>query len=244
MRTAEEIYKYFLFQLKKENTAVVNPRTFNLLINEYMLDWIKMKLPDNEFSQKRIDDLEAIKVLTDGIQYSPIPSTTGNGNIFQIPYEDKNYPPYLHGCSAQFAKAIEYIPSPTFTPLADTILPTKPGIFITGHVLRADNRGTYRDNPYRQPDDKTFVYFENRGNFIYVHTKQETLKYMMLEYYSYPNRIEFLPDPDPDDHINTISSFQHAQNKEITEWAVLRYLERVSDQRLQTTASISGSVPK
>ncbi len=131
--TAESMYKYFLALIRKERTSTINPVKWNEWINAIVLDWVKTKLPENEFVQKRIDDLEAIKVRTNDVQFPFIVST--DLNSFPIPYEDiNNYPRYLHGLSAEFKTSAT---SST----------------VYGKIMRSDNNGTYLNNPFRQTTD-------------------------------------------------------------------------------------------
>ena len=102
MTTAQELYEYFLVQIRKERNTTVSPTYWTNFVNPIVLDWVKTKLPTNEFSQKRIDDLESIKVLTNGLQYPYYPSVYEAGNIFKIPFAEEGYPAYMHGVSVQF----------------------------------------------------------------------------------------------------------------------------------------------
>ena len=217
--TAEKMYRYFLTQVRKEHTVVVPPTQWNEMINPIVLDWIKTKLPENEFNQKRIDDLEAIKVITDGDMYPLIPSVDFNtaNKKFSIPYNVKGYPNYLHGLSVQFA----------YTKTT----------FFGARLWRSDFRVTNNLNPYRKPSDTNLneSFYEVRGNFLYAITNVELkLKFnLVLEYYSYPEEIVYLPDQN-----NSAGSFKPTQNKEIMDLAVTKFLENVSDPRIQTQPGV------
>lgn len=223
--TAESMYKYFLSEIRKERTIVITPARWVEFINPIFIDWIKTKLPELEFNQKRIDDLEAIKVLTDGVSGAIL--TAVALNKFEIPFEHESLPKYMYGLSAEFGYSL----------LAT--IPVTLARSVAGKVMRSDRRVVYKNNPYRQPDDNLFIYFEQRGGFIYCIPENEVWNRLVLEYYSYPIEIEY----DGID-VDVPGSFQPIQNKEIIDMAVTRYLEKASDQRIQTQPQVSASVPK
>ena len=249
--TAQKMYKYFLTEVRKERTVVVTPGEWTSFVGPVLIDWVKTKLPEREFNQKRIDDLESIKVLTDGFQWPRIESLYASGNIFKIPYDDNTLPKYMFGLAVAFGNGISQVGPPdpgdggaSVLASADSDNP-KPGSIsfklqdrVGAKMLRSDKRVLYSDNPYRKPIDTEFVYFEQRGNYIYCHTAKQQYNRMELEYYRYPTEIVF------DGSIDNAGSFMPQQNKEIMDMAVTRYLERVSDQRIQTQPSVSASVPK
>jgi len=238
--TGEKMFKYFLQEIRKTRTIVITPQRWTDFINPVVIDWIKTKLPENEFTQKRIDDLEAIKVLTDGRQYPYIKAFNNISNIFQIPYSSEDHPAYMHGLSAEFGN----INSDAVDDGDDDIRGVPNSVVISlnyqvpGKILRADNRVVRKDNPYRQPDDETWMYFENRGGYIYGISKEKEFNRLILEYYSYPDEIKY------GDGVDEAGSFKPAQNKEIVDLAVVQYLEVVENPRLQTAIPVKGSIPK
>ena len=214
-QTAESIYKYFLSIIRKERSTVVTPDEFNLLYSSTTIDWIKGKLPTNEFNQKRIDDLQAIHVFTERIKYASIKGK------FVLPDD------YLYGLSASFSKC-------------DFGAENNPVVLstISGKILRSDIRNVIRDNPYRVPDENV-AYFDIQDNFVYLTSdNNEDYRCMNLEYYKYP---EFLVYSTGDD--STTGSFSYSQNQEIAELAARKYLERVGDRRYQTYAGEQMSTP-
>lgn len=238
MNTAKKMYEYFLVEIRKERNTTISPKMWTAYINPIVIDWVKTKLPLKEFVQKRIDDLEAIKILTNGQQYSLIPSNTFEGNVFKIPYNEKLWPPYFYGISAQFGTTFgdsdedpgggEEISENTITPLNDK---------VAGKILRSDDRVVLERNVYRQPDDFNYVYYDNREGFIYVTSKEKKYTRMILEYYRYPLEIAFA------EGIDDPGSFKAIQNKEIMDMAVKRYLGRASDPRLQSQAALDSQIP-
>ncbi len=250
--TAESMYKYFLSIIRKERTTTISPQKWNEWMDSTLLDWVKTKLPTNQFNQKRIDDLEILKVLTDGQQYDIIKVVTDKENLFKIPYNTSELPSYMHGLSVAFewkspADSSETdgdgdSPSPILTPEAFEPEPTpvfRKTYRVGGKVFRSDNRVVIMDNPFRLPDDTTFVYFENRGSHIYAITKGENYTGMVLEYYKYPEKINY----DPEGEDSTAGSFQLSQNQEVVELAARKYLERITDPRYQSYTQEQMSTP-
>ena len=261
--TAEQMYRYFLAEVRKERTVVITPDQWTEFINPIVLDWAKTKLPELEFNQKRIDDLEAIKALTDGVQYQYIHSVENRYNYWDIPYESPDHPKYLHGISVNFTW--KFLPDSTTpgggnegtSPLATTELEwnpkplTRPSwvtysdeekarerVYRYGKPYRSDVRYTNMDNPYRH-DTGSWVYFEQRGGRIKISsTRPDVFNLMQLEYYHYPKTITFSST------IDNPGSFASTQNKEIMDMAVTRYLEKVSDPRIQTQPQVQGAIPK
>jgi hypothetical protein len=224
--TAESMYKYFLSEIRKSRTIVITPSQWTAFVNPVLIDWVKTKLPEVEFNQKRIDDLEAIKVLTDGVSNNILTATSLN--TFDIPLDGIALPKYMYGLSAAFGY---------------TTSTTKPVVLdrsVAGKILRANQRVVYGLNPYRQPDDVTYIYFEQRGGKIYCTPKALEWNKLILEYYSYPVEIFYEGISSTDN----AGSFEPIQNKEIIDMAVTRYLEKASDQRIQTQPQVSASVPK
>jgi len=259
--TADKMYKYFLSEIRKERTIVVPPQRWVEVVNEACIDWTKLKLPEMEFNQKRIDDLEAIKVVTDSLQYPYINSlypynedlAPSGGNIFAIPYDNDDYAKYMHGISVEFGINInppapggnggdETTRSIPVVPIIDNPIPEKIkeelSSLVAGKIFRSDTRVVYKNNPYRIPDDNTYVYFEQRGNYIYVISKGKRFDRMSLEYYRYPTEINL------DGQNGNVGSFKPTQNKEIVDLAVTNYLERVSSPRIQTQPAVRSQIPK
>ena len=262
--SGKKMYEYFLSEVRKEKTVVITPQQWMDIINTTAIDWMKVKMPDREFSQKRIDDLESVKVLTDGNQYPVIKSLTNQYNVFNIPYDLPGLPRYMFGLSVSFYYS-------TITTVADDVIdddggnsstsrmftPSEPddeliamanpvpnqddkatSDVVSGVILRSDQRVVIKKNPYRRLSDSEDVYFEQRGNYIYCLPNKEKFNRMILEYYRYPIEIVF------DGTNDSVGSFMPNQNKEISDIAVTRYLERVSDQRIQSQPMLNRAIPK
>ncbi len=63
--TIEDQYNAFLRGIDKEKTSTVFPSQFNLLINESYDQWLREKTDESDLIQKRIDDLQALRYITD-----------------------------------------------------------------------------------------------------------------------------------------------------------------------------------
>jgi hypothetical protein len=253
--TAQKMYRYFLSEIRKERTIVITPAEWTAFINPIFVDWVKTKLPEQDFNQKRIDDLESIKVVTDGLQTGYLYAVDFDlGNVFKIPYNEKFYPRYMQGVSAEFGYSDVNHQGETggggggASPIAgaavtheDNPEPRKKAFKFDnstgGKIFRSDKRVMYKDNPYRQ-ESNNFIHFEQRGNYIYCKSATQKFNLLKLEYYRYPTEIVY------DGSTDNAGSFKPVQNKEVLDMAVTRYLERVSDQRIQTQPSVSAQVPK
>ena len=252
LETAKEMYRYFLDEVRKERTVVITPPYWNRMIDPIVIKWIKTKLPLNDFNQKRIDDLEAIKVITDGRQQDPIPSLYTDGNSFRMPdgtYAIRYYPKYMHGISAQFANLAEddiavIGPDPEPSVVGGRIVPREtPRKFkdlVEGKILRSDVRGPNKRNTYSQQKADEYVYFDVKDGFIYVYSNSTIYTRLILEYYKYPSPIFYSEDSE----LNSNGDFGPTQNEEIMDMAVTHYLEKVSDQRIQAQPVIESQIPK
>ena len=220
----EDLYREFLRGIRRENTSVVKPSYFNPFINRVMLSVIKSKLPEAEFNQKRIDDLEILRVVTDGSSlsnaYQPIQAAS-NG-IFKIPSYWENsengipmaepstsYPLYLWGLNASFKRRDD--------------AEWKPGF-----IRKSDKTVLMGDNPYRKPTTER-IYFERIGGEIRMigGNQEDTLR---LEYFRYPRLINF--STVQGEVINP--EFGPSMCQEIADAAIREYLETSSDMRYKT----------
>lgn len=64
--TIIDMYNAFLRGIDKEKTATVFPSQFNLIINEAYDQWLREKVDESDLIQKRIDDLQSLRYITDG----------------------------------------------------------------------------------------------------------------------------------------------------------------------------------
>ena len=64
--TTLESFRLFLDAIKRERTTTINIDYWNRLVNSELRNWLKAKAPAGEVVQDRIDDLEQLRVATDG----------------------------------------------------------------------------------------------------------------------------------------------------------------------------------
>lgn len=212
--TAEQMYKYFLQLINKEKTHTVNPATFNFLINTSNIDWVKSKLPANEFNQVFIDDLQVLLVegdLTDGINVT-------DDFIFELPDD------YMHGINVLFD--IDILNSVCFDNGVQSKLPAI--------LMKSDEKTVIKNSYYRQPKDSR-LYYRYANNKIrlftgkYSATSESVGKKMYMDYYKLPNEITFVSGGE-----STNSSFGPLQQQEIVERAAQMFLEKNRDPRYQS----------
>jgi hypothetical protein len=243
IQSVEEMYKSFLLGIKKEQSTIVPPVTFNLLINEEQDKWFKEKVPTGEIDQKRIDDLQILRTVTDGeYEYNgDILNSIGpdayRGKVFSLPYDPdsdinnvwigvppaattQNYPRYRRLLNIMFK--IEYLNNECgLTGISD---------WLDTNIMRSDKRSEVMKNPYRKPKDNK-LYYEIINNKIRLITNTGSYGYAMrIEYYRYPRTINFstvLVD-------RVDCELAPEQQQEIVDRAVMTYIERSKNPRYQT----------
>lgn len=219
--TAEEAYEYFLIAIRSQHTSAVTRDLFSWYWNDGLIEWVKSKMPIIEFNQKRIDDVDRLKVITDGSSIGVskmIP--VANSNDFLLPQIFDNetdgylkasvnntlYPLYLHGLHAQFYNS--------------------DGSLITARVKRSDQFAVSLENYYMRPTAKRCFYEYING---YLRFQGRDAVAMRLEYYRFPRIIKFVTggqDVNPE--------FNPLQNKEITELAIKNFLENRMNPRYKS----------
>lgn len=236
MDTAEKMYKYFLSEVRKARNVTITPQQWSEnIIFQATLFWVLSKLPMAEFIQKRIDDLEVLRVITDGI-ISPVLSPDAN-NHYTIPAN------YLYGLNMAFNISSsnaqsEEDPTGGGGTDTDTITYSIPATSVPGKILRSDSKVIVNQNPYRQVDE-SFVYFEMKSGLIVPTTVTGYYQRSgVMEYYRKPTAILF----DGSNQVN--GDFNSLQNLEITELAVSRYLGKTGDPRLEAKVALNSQIPK
>lgn len=224
--SSEDMYKAFLRGIRKSNTSVILPAYWNPFINEVQLQWVKSKLPMVEFSQKRIDDLAPLRVVTDGgtmtNSYDPI--TAEHPGVFLIPIdyyeisrgypiaampnEKEDLPLYLHGLNVMVR-----LNSGTWKPCK---------------IRKSDKTVMLDENPYRVPSANR-IYFERIKNQIHIIGGSLENK-LRLEYIRYPKTINYSTSIQS----NIDPELQPSQNQEVTDMAIRTYLERIMDPRYKS----------
>lgn len=249
LTTTVDMYKAFLDGIKKSETSIVEPEQFNRIINHWGQDeYLRSKMLAIEVDQKKIEDLEKIRVATDGkykyqgaIVY-PIAPNTNETDTFTIPkytqtinarvgteIQAKSYPKYLRLLSAMFA--IEY---------GEGQACGKTGVsgYLHADIMRSDQRSKILNNPFRKPSDKKLYYETIDGNIRLITGTTSKGYSLRLEYLRYPIEIYFnaTSPADTGDPLtgSVVCEFDVQQRQEIVEIAVRTYLERVKDPRYQS----------
>lgn len=239
IETAEDIYRAFLDGIKKNSTSIVTPNQFNRIINDWGQDeWLKQNCLTIEFNQKQIEDLERIRVVTDGeftlngnVIY-PIASTSTN--LFTIPkYEfiianrltnddisTQTYPPYYRLLNVAFKLEYGSENECGLTGISE---------WLDAKIMRSDLRNVIIDNPFRKPTDARLYYEIINGQIRLITGTNSVGHSMRIEYLRRPNDIMFIPGSN-----GTNCEFNHEVQKEIVDIAVRIYLERVKDPRWQS----------
>lgn len=63
--TIYDMYQGFLKGIGKKRSSAVWPADFNVLINEAYKEWLRTKVNESDITQQRIDDLQALRFITD-----------------------------------------------------------------------------------------------------------------------------------------------------------------------------------
>ena len=210
--TAEQMYRYFLQLINKEKTHVVTPDTFNFLINTSNIDWVKSKLPVNEFNQVLIDDLQVL--LVEGDLGAGIAITSEN--LFALPTD------YMHGVNVVFD--INVVGSSIFDDGAQSKL--------SAIIMKSDEKTVIKNSYYRRPlDNRLYYNYANNKIFTgkYSGTSNSVGVKMYLDYYKLPNEIKYISGG-----TSLNSGFGPLQQQEIVERAVQMFLEKNRDPRYQS----------
>lgn len=238
--SASDLYQSFLRDIRKYRTTTVVPNLWNPFINECAIDWVKSKLPLVEFSQKRIDDLGFMRIVTDGSSTAgcyavvqelsdnvwEIPliyNNTSSGTLYSIVTSTHNgnsvpttYPLYLHGLNASFKLEGDNLWTPA-------------------RILKSDKRVFINEHYYRKPKSDR-LYFEVINNTIRLIGNDRGLDQLRLEYIRYPKLINYDVTG-----ANTLDpEFNPSQNNEIKNLAVRRYLEIIQDPRYKSFLNEEG----
>lgn len=248
--TAREMYDAFLSGIKKEQTSTVIPAAFNIIVNEALEEWVREKQTMIEFDQKKIDDLQVLRSVTDGVHVyvdasltppvstllKPIGPDTLNGKIFTLPVDPsvvisnfpgggtlstQHYPRYLRLLNVIFK--IKYQGNTCYT--NDTV-----SEWLGAKNLYSDRRIEIFKSPFRRPKDSK-LYYEIVGNKIRLETGTPSYGHLLrLEYLRWPVKIQFVPPPG----VSINSDLLPAQQREIVDITVRTYIERSKNPRYQT----------
>lgn len=243
--TVTQMYELFLDGIKKERISTVPPSGFNRIINEAYDAWYRDKSLKIEQDQKKLDDLQELRVITDGVfKYlgSPlvpihaINDTTSSDygrNLFPLPIPNDNgndvmiegvvYPEYRRLLGVMFRLKYYGDPCHTDGELSD---------WKEAFIMRSNQRAEVKKNPFRRPR-KGMIYYEVLDKLIKLDIGDNTNSFgydMRIDYIKYPRAINFSENPSE----NVMCELQSDQCLEIIDIAVKTYIERVSDPRYQT----------
>lgn len=237
--TTIDLYRTTLDGCKKESTAPLTIPKFNRLIAEAQEIWSRSKVQDVEFSKKRIEDLQMLRVVTDGVNGNPSTISPVATNKFPLPVSltvgDEVYPDFLRLQSVSFK--IAYSGNDCNTGTSD---------WLGAKILRSDSRSSILRNPYRKPKDNRLYYEIIDNNIILTTGTASTGSSMRLDYLRKPVTIFLdvdvngvmmadLPNPNYTAHTGSVNcEFNEFQRQEIVDIAVRIYLERVQDPRYKS----------
>lgn len=225
------MYDLFLDLINKKKTSTVPPDEFNRRINDAQELWMAEKAPEGETIQKRIDDLEAIRVVTDGtqtyngVQLDPLsPVSTGS---YEFEFLPATYPSYFRLMNASFK--ITYQDNECFTDgtISD---------FLHSDIMRSDRRTQILKDPFNWPKDSRLYYEIISGRLRLITETSSTAYQARLEYYRYPEDMVY--DDDQNNWVNC--EFGSKQMREITAKAATIYIEEVENTVRYQTINIEN----
>lgn len=259
MKTLES-FRLFLDAIKHERTSIVQPDYFTRLFNLEQMNWLKDKAPEGEVVQERIDDLEQLRVSTDGFVHNghilnPITPETGNKLQFCLPkhygetdHALRYYPTYFRLLNASFI--LTY--TDTIASGANFSVPKQRDSveWEPADIMRSDKRVIASGNYYRRVKEGR-IYYEIKGKSIFLIAPENAVgKLLRLEYYRYPV-VLYLDETNLSDHTSE-SGFPYnpgygsipcelpdTQTIEIINRCAATYLERNSEQRLQSFSQMA-----
>ena len=202
LSTAADTYKAFLDGIKKSYTDTVEPITFTRIINDWGIDeWLKQNVSEDEgvdSSTKQLDDLQMLKVVTDGsivyngdTMYNIIPDSSGS-YLFSLPdgvtainnlgsSTGLVYPKYMRKLGFKFK--ITYVNNECgLTGVSD---------YLKAQLMRSGERASIEDNEFLKPKDHR-LYYEFVNNKIRLITGTSSTPYSMwFEYLRFPRPFYF-----------------------------------------------------
>lgn len=228
MVSAKEVYQAVLAELKHYNTTSLTPQEFNYHIWIAELEYVKNRYWAYEQHQKQIDDLDILRVVTDGVAGSPAPLPNEGANVagqefITLPEN------YLH-LLAVSARAKYYdVPCQTDGTLSG---------FIACTHLKDDMRYVVMDDYYRKPLAVwPRLYYDQRERKLAFLAGKSIVQDVQIVYLRYPKRIEF-DVQNPSGGVG--SEFHWEQTLEIVKHCTISYLETIKDPRLQSMLAVDG----
>lgn len=251
--TTRETYEAFLDGIKKPYTGTVIPAVFNRIWNEWAQEeWMTRNLSDeqgSELTQKQMEDLEILRVVTDGelsswqgaIWYPLAPVATTNSFVYpkytQVvnvvgPVAQQTMPLYRRFLNVKFK--INYVDN-----ICDL---TGVSDWLDALIMRTDKRSFNESSEYRKPADDNLYYEMLNGVIRLITGTSSTAHAMRLEYYRELRPLFYdalhpadAPNPGYTPGVGSVNcELGYEQKNEIVKIAVRLYLERVQDQRYKT----------
>lgn len=221
--TAKEMYRACLTELQYQSTRTMTPEEFNYHIEVGTIEYVKTRYMCYERFQKPIDDLQVLKVQTDGIGGMPPPllpnGTVPNAQTLNLPID------YFRLTAV--AVVVRYFKEPCKTDgsLSDRIACTP---------LKDDQWGLIFSDYYKKPAPRfPRLYYTQRNNqFVFL----AGLSLVHQVYLSYIRTPVFVKVDDNGESV-VDSEFKAEQSYEIVKWTVSSYLEKIEEMRQQTFAA-------
>lgn len=175
------MYDSVLKGIRKKRTAAIWPRDFNILINEAKLEWLRDKVKESDLTQQRIDDLEAIRYITDSTIEELVSTTTETmvgGEVDSDTYDpvtgirtvvQTDSPQAGEFTTTVYQRLIPITPISGYNYIFDVLPENYPTYYrlqsiqinvvyggtaygpISSKPLKADRRSDILTNPYKQP---------------------------------------------------------------------------------------------
>ena len=227
MVTSREVYQAVLAELKHYNTTSMTPDEFNYHIWAGELEYVKNRYWAHDQHQKAIDDLDVIKIVTDGIAGMPIPLVNEGADVAGQEYitlpDD-----YLY----MLAVAVKVKYQNVDCEEDGDISP-----YTAATHLKDDKRFVVNDDYYSRPQAIwSNIYYNHRSNVLTFYAGESIVQEVQLVYLRKPVRIVF----DPTGQNNVDSEFAWPQVLEIVKHTVISYLETISSPRVQTMAAVDA----
>jgi len=225
MVSATDVYKSVLAELKHYNTTSMTPTEFNYHIWIAELEYVKNRYWGHEQHQKEIDDLDVIKVVTDGVAGFPMPLPNEGPFVPGMEYVTvpTNYL-YLVAVGVQ----VKYYGVPC--EVDGTLSP----ITAATH-LKDDKRFVVNQDYYQKPiAEWPNIYYDQRGRKLTFQAGLSIVQKVLLSYLRVPLRITF--DETGLNHID--SEFHWPQTLEIVKHCVISYLETIKDPRVTSMIGV------
>lgn len=224
--TATEVYKAVLEELLHYNTTSMSPEQFNYRIWDAELTYVTNRYWAHEQHQKSIDDLDVIKVVTDGVAGFPAPLValgpgTAGTEYIELP-ED-----YLHLTAVSAKVKYKNVPCQEDGSLSN---------YIACTPLKDDKRWAVDDDFYQEPiAEWPNLYYDQRGKKMTFRAGDSIVQSVMLAYLRYPKRIFF----DVNNVAHVDSEFTWKQTIEIVKLCAQIYIEAIESPRINTQPIIT-----